>query len=78
MNQREMSAISGPKVVAEPAPISNPWTSVNCTIEPVTEASRKPAPSIRDAMRAGFQKPILSTSRPTRTLPRAKPSIVAV
>ncbi len=47
-------------------------------MEWVAEASRKPALSIIDAISAGNQKPIRSTSLPITTLPSAKPSIVAV
>jgi hypothetical protein len=54
-NQCDMSAISGPNIAEDPAPISTAWTSANCSIELESAASRNPAPSATEAISAGIQ-----------------------
>ena len=49
-----MSAISGPKMVDEPAPITA-CTSVKTAIDGASDASAKPAASTTEAISAGIQ-----------------------
>ena len=50
-----MSAISGPKMADEPAPISSPWTSANWVIDVVDRGEHEAGRKHREAISAGIQ-----------------------
>ncbi len=73
-----MSAINGMKAAAEPKPISRPCAAANTQKTGAIAATTQPAAVSKVASTMVTKAPRLSISRPSRTAPRPKPSMVVV